>query len=52
MEYRGFRYVNLNAIVGVLTSALVEFQRRVVDPYEDEKLLSMGFIMDLMWMGI
>lgn len=44
---RGLRYVVLNAIVGVFESAKAEFQRRVVAPYEDEKLRINGSIGEL-----
>lgn len=38
----GLCYDTLNAVVGVLDSAKVEYQRRIVAPYEDEKLRDNG----------
>lgn len=35
-------YGTLNAIIGAFESAKREFQRRVVDPYEDDKMRSNG----------
>ena len=35
---KGLRYEHLNAVVGALDSCKAEFQRRVVAPYEDQKI--------------
>ena len=39
---KGMRYEHLNAAVGALESAKAEFQRRVVAPYEDKKIVENG----------
>lgn len=39
---RGGRYQQINDIVGALESAKVEFQRRIVGPYEDKKIKENG----------
>lgn len=44
---RGLRYVNLNAVVGVFESVKAEFQRRVVVPYEQKKIVENGGVSDL-----
>jgi len=36
------KYFSLNRAIGVLTSVLLEFYRRVVAPYEDEKIKENG----------
>jgi len=33
----GFRYKNMESIMGALSGSLREFQRKVVDPYEAKK---------------
>ena len=38
LEYSGMCYANLNEIVGALECCKLEFIRRVVSPYEDEKI--------------
>lgn len=38
----GVTYDTLNVVVGALESAKAEFQRRVVAPYEDEKIRQSG----------
>jgi len=38
----GLNYTNLNALVGVLECAKLELYRRIVSPYEDEKLETNG----------
>ena len=43
----GLRYKNFNDIVGMLECCKAEFIRTVVSPYEDEKLISNGFISEL-----
>lgn len=42
IEAKGLRYEHLNAVVGALDSAKAEFQRRVVAPYEDQKIAENG----------
>lgn len=42
IEAKGLRYEHLNAVVGALESAKAEFQRRVVAPYEDQKIADNG----------
>ena len=39
---KGRRYNNMNAVVGALECAKNEFLRRVVDPYENEKIAQNG----------
>lgn len=36
------RYARMNTIVGAIESAKAEFQRRIVNPYEDEKIQENG----------
>jgi len=38
------RYGRMNAVAGAIESAKAEFQRRIVAPYEDEKIQSAGDI--------
>ncbi|MCK4830110.1 hypothetical protein KA005_81080 [bacterium] len=40
----GLNYKNLNAAVGILECAKQEFIRKVVSPYEDEKIAENGAI--------
>ena len=42
IDAKGLRYEHLNAVVGALDSAKAEFQRRVVAPYEDKKIVENG----------
>ena len=42
IDAKGLRYEHLNAVVGALDSCKVEFQRRVVAPYEDTKIAENG----------
>jgi hypothetical protein len=42
VDAKGLRYEHLNAVVGALDSCKVEFQRRVVAPYEDTKISENG----------
>lgn len=42
VDAKGLRYEHLNAVVGALDSCKVEFQRRVVAPYEDTKIEDNG----------
>lgn len=39
---KGLRYATLNDVIGVLDSAKMEFYRRVVAPYEEEKMKENG----------
>ena len=43
---KGKRYVNLNEVIGVFESAKLEFYRRVVAPYEDEKIEENGDVLE------
>lgn len=47
MEEKGFRYANMESVMGALTGALREFQRKVVDPYEAIKEAENGVIYKL-----
>ena len=42
IEKRGVSYSNMNEVVGVLECAKLELYRRMVSPYEDEKIESNG----------
>lgn len=42
VNHKGLNYTYLNDVVGVLESAKAEFQRRVVGPYEDNKIVLNG----------
>ena len=42
MNKKGLSYQTINDIVGALDGAKVEFQRRVVAPYEDKKIRENG----------
>lgn len=42
MTRNGLSYQTLNDIVGALESCKAEFQRRVVAPYEDQKIRENG----------
>lgn len=42
LERKGLRYQNLNDLLGALEGAKLELYRRVVAPYEDEKVDSNG----------
>ncbi len=42
MRRKGKSYTTMNDIVGALESCKAEFQRRVVAPYEDEKIKQNG----------
>lgn len=46
VKRRPLKYAVLNDVVGVLASAMAEFQRRVVAPYEDRKLVENGDVYD------
>ena len=42
VKRKGIRYELLNALAGVLECCGIEFQRRVVAPYEDKKIKENG----------
>lgn len=42
----GLSYSTINDVVGALEGAKAEFQRRVVGPYEDTKILTNGDVYD------
>jgi hypothetical protein len=42
LKTKGLNYQHINDIVGALDGAKVEFQRRVVGPYEDVKIQDNG----------
>lgn len=46
LKHKGLRYATLNDIVGAIESAKAEFQRRVVNPYEDSCIQKNGDIYD------
>ena len=46
METKGLRYANCEDVMGALSGALREFQRCVVDPYEQQKLSDNGEVYD------
>lgn len=39
---KGLNYQHINDIIGALEGAKAEFQRRVVAPYEDKKIIENG----------
>lgn len=41
---KNFCYKNLNAVIGCLESAKLEFYRQIVSPYEDKKIIQNGSI--------
>lgn len=47
VKRRPLRYAVLNDVVGVLASAQAEFQRRIVAPYEDQKIQENGDVYDI-----
>lgn len=46
VQVRGLSYQTLNDVMGALTGALSEFQRRVVHPYEERKRAVNGDVFD------
>ena len=46
LRKRKINYAAMNEIVGAMISATVEFQRRVVAPYEDTKIAENGDVYD------
>lgn len=47
MEKKGFRYAHMEGVMGALSGALREFQRKIVDPYEAVKEAENGVIYKL-----
>jgi len=47
LKQHGLAYTTLNDIVGALDGAKAEFQRRVVNPYEDQKIIENGDVYDV-----
>ncbi len=43
--HRGGRYQQINDVIGALEGAKLEFYRRVVAPYEDEKIKENGDVL-------
>jgi hypothetical protein len=41
-EKNGFRYADLNEVIGALEAAKLELYRRVAAPYEDRKIAESG----------
>ena len=46
VEHHGKRYDTLSDVTGVLNDVKVEFERRVVAPYEDKKIEENGDVYD------
>ena len=46
LSTKGLSYQTMNDIVGALEGAKAEFQRRVVNPYEDSKIEQNGDVFD------
>tara|TARA_Y100000034_G_scaffold113340_1_gene148261 strand:+ start:3113 stop:3424 length:312 start_codon:yes stop_codon:yes gene_type:complete len=42
IRQKGLRYQTISDIIGALEGAKAEFQRRIVGPYEDQKLAENG----------
>lgn len=42
LHRKGKNYENLNAVIGVLSCAKMEYYRRIAAPYEDEKIQQNG----------
>lgn len=42
LERKGFRYANMNELVGALECTKLELYRRVAAPYEDKKIEENG----------
>jgi len=47
IQLKGLRYQHCNAIVGVVECAKQEFYRKVVAPYEEEKIQENGKVSNL-----
>jgi hypothetical protein len=46
LKQHGLRYQTMNDIVGALEGAKLEFQRRIVGPYEAQKAFDVGMNLD------
>lgn len=42
LQKNGWHYTNMNLLVGTLENVRHEFQRRVMDPYEDHQRIEHG----------
>ena len=42
LKYKGLSYQTINDIIGALDSCKEEFRRRIVNPYEDQKIKNNG----------
>jgi len=42
LRQHGYNYTQMNAVVGAIECAKDEFQRRLLHPYEDEKIKQNG----------
>ena len=42
LKKKGQNYANINEVVGVLECAKLEFYRRIVSPYENQKIVDNG----------
>lgn len=47
VKEKGLSYQTINDVVGALEGAKTEFQRRIVNPYEDKKIQENGDVYDL-----
>lgn len=47
----GFSYAIFNDVIGALGGAKQEFYRRLVAPYEDNKIVENGDVYPELWMG-
>lgn len=45
----GLNYAKINDVVGALEGAKLEFYRRVVAPYEDQKIVENGDVYNVAW---
>ncbi len=51
MVYHGMNYIRMDDCVGACTNAVHEFQRRVMDPYENLKITINGDVYDKKLVG-
>ena len=51
LSKNGLNYQHINDIVGALEGAKSEFQRRVVNPYEDSKIKENGDVYSKIFLG-
>ena len=47
LKRKGLRYQNCNDIIGALESAKIEFYRKIVADYENEKIQENGDVLDI-----